>query len=163
MFFAVDLNEVTSTEIWQRSAGGFPLTAEAIRCIVGMMLSGRYRSTENYISRARVVHSKGYEWTTQLGREALRAGRACRRGKGPTHRTAELPITECCIYCRSEAWKAHHYTMLKAEDAYHIGFDNYLESASVFILREIEAPTMLAKSVNIDERACTCHLMAPGN
>jgi len=51
-----------------------PLTAECLRAVSAMLISGNYRSAENYVSRMKDAHLENFEWTSRLAREQTPRG-----------------------------------------------------------------------------------------
>ena len=65
-----------------------PLTPYSLNTITAMLIAGGYRSSANYVSRAKDEHTRDFEWTSMLAREQRRANAAAKRGLGPAHQSA---------------------------------------------------------------------------
>ena len=118
-----------------------PLTPETLRAVAAMLISGNYRSTGHYVSRAKDEHCKTFGWTSMLAREQRRAALAAKRGIGPAHQSAELPL--------------HAVVALNLDKDCltpngPLDFTAYVVVASFFVLREIEASLMVCGSVVVD-------------
>ena len=129
-----------------------PLTPESVRCVMAMLISGGYRSAPNYLSRAKDGHMASHEWTSMLAREQRRANAAARRGQGPAHQSAELPVSDLVDAALGDEPLVPHGP---------VGFLNYCVVASFFLLREIEASLMLASSVSFDRVALQVTVLLP--
>merc|ERR1712051_603399 len=107
-----------------------PLTVESLRAVAAMLIAGGYRSTGHYVSRAKDEHMKTFSWTSMLAREQRRAALAAKRGIGPAHQSAELPL---------------HAVVALGIDKDNlvpdgpVDFEAYIVIAAFFVLREIEA------------------------
>ena len=131
---------------WFGSGSGalpvLPLTPESLRAVAAMLITGGYRSCGHYVSRAKDEHMKTFSWTSMLAREQRRAALAAKRGIGPAHQSAELPL--------------HAVVKLGIEKESltpdgPIDFGAYIVVAAFFVLREIEASHMLCSSVVVDK------------
>ena len=119
-----------------------PLTPESLRAVAAMLIAGGYRSTGHYVSRAKDEHTKSWGWSSMLAREQRRAALAAKRGMGPAHQSAELPL--------------HAVVELSLEKENlipdgPIDFGAYIVVAAFFVMREIEASLMLCVSVEVDK------------
>lgn len=128
-----------------------PLTVESLRAVAAMLIAGGYRSCGHYVSRAKDEHTKSCEWSAMLAREQRRANLAARRGMGPAHQSAELPLHSVVALGLG--------TGQLTQDG-PIDFISYVVVAAFFVLREIEASLMLCSSVaiNDDEQKITIEL-----
>ena len=84
----------------------------------------------DYLCVAKDAHCAIHDWSTQLAREHKRANAAARRGLGPAHQSATLPLIEVCSLDFNESALC---------DGAPVGFLDYVVVASMFLLREIEA------------------------
>jgi len=116
-----------------------------------MMVAGGYRSVENFVSRAKDRHLElGHQWDLAFGRAASCANKSGRRGRGPAHQCAELPVLEAYAETSSQEWhNMVHEDKLLGENV-PTNFNNYLVVSSFLLLREIEGSLLLAKSVTFD-------------
>ena len=73
-----------------------PLTPASIRAVVGCLLVAKYRSIENYVSRAKDAHCEKFKWESWHELEQRRSTAAAKRGRGPSHQTAEIPFEDAC-------------------------------------------------------------------
>jgi len=129
----------------------FPLTVESIEAVSTMMVAGEYRSVENFVSRAKDRHLElGHQWDLVLGRAASCANKSGRRGRGPAHQCAELPVLEAYTETSSQEWHNMVYEDKLLGENVPAKFNNYLVVSSFFLLREIEGSLLLAKSVTFD-------------
>ena len=129
----------------------FPLSVEKIEAVTAMVIAGEYRSLENYMSRAKDRHLElGFQWDSVLGRAASCANKAGRRGRGPAHQSAELPVIEAYQMASGVQWEQQvHYDKVLGDNVPY-NFGNFGVVASFFLLREIEVSLLLAKNVTIN-------------
>ena len=118
-----------------------PLTPVSLRAVAAMLIAGGYRSCGLYVSRAKDEHTKTCEWSSTLAREQRRANLAARRGMGPAHQSAELPLHSVVALGLGK-------DQLTQDGP--IDFTAYIVVAAFFVLREIEASLMLCSSVVFD-------------
>ena len=131
-----------------------PLTAETVKCVVAMFIAGHYRSTGNYLVRAKDEHTRlGYPWTDVLAREYKRASAAAKRGMGPGHQSHELPLERVLGLDLDPEPDV-------TEGPYN--FKALVVLSCLFLLREIEASLLLARHVVFDHQvlSVTLHLSA---
>ena len=129
-----------------------PLTPWSIAAVSAMMLAGNYRSIPNYISRAKDEHMRAWEWTSALAREQRRANAAGRRGMGPAHQSAELPLVLAAgLNVGQEPLVEHGPADFRA----------YIDIAGMFLLREVEASLALARSVTVNRDAKVVSINLP--
>jgi len=142
-----------------------PLTVESLRAVSAMLIRGNYRSVENYVSRIKDAHLENYEWTSRLAREQTRASKAAKRGRGPSHQAAELPLEQAYAMLRSERWRAKEVTLGNGQDqdGPPLGFINFVVIGCFFIMREIEISLMLARSVRLDKERKLVHIFLPAS
>ena len=119
-----------------------PLTPESLRAVAAMLIAGGYRSCGHYVSRAKDEHTKSWAWSSMLAREQRRANLAARRGMGPAHQSAELPLHAVVELGLG--------TEQLTQDG-PIDFASYVILAAFFVLREIEASLMLCSSVTLNK------------
>ena len=75
------------------SSRPFPTNVSAIRAIAASMKFAKYRSFDNYASRAKRSHIEaGGVWTQDLELEVKDASRSVNRGKGPDRQSAPLQL-----------------------------------------------------------------------
>ena len=129
-----------------------PLTPWAIRAVVAMLIAGNYKSGANYLSRAKDEHMRDHEWTSCLAREQRRANAAARRGQGPAHQSSELPVLRVCEL---------QWSLGPLCPGGPLNFRGYFVIACFFVLREIEASLMLARSVCLDAVTRTVTISLP--
>ena len=138
----------------------FPLTPDKIKSVGALLCRGGYRSSENFFSRVKDRHLElGHDWNPLLAHAQTGANRAARRGRGPSHQCAELPIEEAFVIASGSEFADHMY----AGDApgAPANFQNYLVVASFFLLREIEASLMVARSVTFDTKKRVVTIFLP--
>ena len=109
----------------------FPLTVASIEAVSTMLVAGDYRSVETFVSRAKDRHLElRYQWGSVLGRAAPCTNKAGRRGRGPAHQCAELPVLDAYTATSSEVWHNEVYVdELFGENA-PANFNYYLVVAS---------------------------------
>ena len=70
----------------------FPLTPVRIYAVASLFKAGRYRTTPNYLCRAKEEHiSLGYDWDEHLAMAASKAIASTQRGIGPARQSEPLP------------------------------------------------------------------------
>ena len=75
------------------SSRPFPTNVSAIRAIAASMKFAKYRSFDNYASRAKRSHIEAWGvWTQDLELEVKDASRSVNRGKGPDRQSAPLQL-----------------------------------------------------------------------
>ena len=128
-----------------------PLNPDIIRSIVGSMVYAGYRSVENYVSRAKDQHmAEGHEWSTILSREQTRAGAVAKRGRGPGHQAAELPLQEAFVFALKSD-EDHYQGRCIYPRTWPHSIANFLTVGAMFVMREIELSLVLASSVSLDK------------
>ena len=61
----------------------------------------------NYVSKMNDDHFDLFEWTSRSARLQTCAGEAAKRGRGPAHHAAELPLEQAYALLRLEHWQAN--------------------------------------------------------
>ena len=116
-----------------------------------MLIRGGYRSIPNFISAAKDEHTRGFEWHAPLAREQRRAGLAGKRGRGPSHQSAELPV--------DAAFGTP--VVLQEVDGLPLRFMDFIVFASFFVLREVECTLTLAVNVTVDRASQHVSVLLP--
>ena len=127
-----------------------PLSVDSIEVVMASLKRGKYRSADDYMSTAKDMHLRLYDWSSRLARQQRASVRSALRGLGPAHQCAEIPLL----------------TFVKAASAIEdrlllVGFVNGSIIAYFFVLREIELSTMVASSVTFDHTAMEVSILLP--
>ena len=137
-----------------------PITREKLEAVASQMCSMRYRSFKNYLAAAKRAHvlepnNRNGDWPEALKAVGRECTRAVLRGIGPAK--------QCSVF---EGGLASVLALeLAPAPLVHdgpVGPENLVVLGAFFLLREIEASLMLAKSVktNTDTKTVWVHLAA---
>ena len=115
---------------------------ESISAVTAQLKEGHYSSAADYMSTAKAQHLKRFEWSSMLARHHSICIRSALRGIGPAKQSEEIPLHIFVTAAKSLT----HVTSLKRP----FGLQRMGVVAYFFMLREIEASTMLYTSVDIN-------------
>lgn len=130
---------------WQGSPDlpAYPLTVEKIEAVGAMLKVGGYRSTSNYMSRAKDTHiGLKHPWTDDLAREAHRFSASTQRGKGPPRQSEPLDFVSLMGLDLPD-------TPLVPSGP--LGSGNLATLVTHFVLREIEGSLARSTAASINE------------
>jgi hypothetical protein len=130
----------------------FPTCVAAVRAIAASMKFAKYRSFDNYASRAKRAHIEaGGIWTQELELEVRDASRSVNRGKGPGRQSEPLQLDRIFELDPEE---------FRNSDSGPVDPVRMILMICFFVLREIEAAFALVKhwSLDFDKKVITWHL-----
>ena len=128
------------------------LTPESILDVAGILVEAGFRSTPQYLARAKLAHlALGHPWTDQLALAHRHANRAARRGLGAARATAAFPMDRVSELDSATTWSASG--PLGPQAALTVGL--------WWLLREVELANILISDVTFPSAGeVTLHLPA---
>ena len=110
---------------------------------MAQLKEGDYSSAADYMSTAKAMHLRSYEWTSTLARQQNVCVRSALRGMAPGNQCEEITLTDFT----QGAYK------VAGRPRVPVGLHFTAVIAFFFVLRDIELSTMLLTSVTIDTTA----------
>ena len=126
----------------------------SIAAVLSQLKAGGYRSVGNYISRAKFEHQLTHPWNDQLENECRSGRRSAERGIGPGHQSEEFPLERLVEVTLPD--------VPADEDVENpFGPVELCVLSCFFLLREVEASLLLAKSVVLNHALRTVAAKLP--
>ena len=79
---------------WIKDAPVLPLTVYSIAVVMAQLKDGDYSSAADYMSTAKSMHLRTYEWTSMLARQQNVCVRSALRGMAPGNQCEEIPLSD---------------------------------------------------------------------
>eukprot|EP00971_Amphidinium_carterae_P347154 6489007-Amphidinium_carterae.1 len=127
-----------------------PLTPEKICTIASVFKAAKYRAYENYLSRAREA---GHEWSDRVRLEAIASIRSVTRGIGPSKQSMPFPVTSVPP---TSQWPDEPFCRDGPVNAFAL-----MVVGCAFLLREIEAATLVWSDVELNDESSLVRLTLP--
>jgi hypothetical protein len=122
----------------------FPLTEDIVTSVAAMFKSGRYRSFQQYMSRAKEEHiRRGHVWTQVLDWVARQCSRSVTRGIGPARQSAGFSVADVA---------ALDVDLQEVVVDGPLNGQAMLVVASFFMLREAEITAAIIEHLHMDEK-----------
>ena len=129
----------------------WPLSEQSLVRVSALFKLGGYKSFKNYLSRAKDHHiSLGFEWSDKLDAVARKCSRSVLRGLAGSTRSMDFDLVRISShlphgsYALDECGPAHPKAMVV--------------TATLFLLRELEASAIDLEDVVFDDAKVTLHL-----
>ena len=79
---------------WMPEVPVLPLTMESIAAVMSQLKEGDYSAAADYMSTAKAMHLREYEWSSRLARQHSVCVRSALRGMAPGNQCEEIPLSD---------------------------------------------------------------------